>query len=136
MADRLSKKKRSWNMSRIRSKDTKPEHIVRKFLYKKGFRYRLHSKSLPGKPDLSNQSKKTAVFVHGCFWHRHGCKRTTLPKTNTEFWVQKFKNNVERDKKNYKILRSLLWSIYIIWECELTESKMKTIFKDIITQDG
>jgi len=100
MADRLDKEKRSWNMSRIRGKDTKPEIAVRKMLHAAGFRFRLHVKDLPGKPDIVLPKWKTVIFVHGCFWHRHeGCSRCTTPTSNNEYWVKKFEKNVERDSK-------------------------------------
>ena len=92
MADRVSKEQRSWNMSRIRGKNTKPELIVRNFLYNHGFRYRVHNKSIPGCPDISNQKYKIAIFVNGCYWHRHGCEKTTTPKSNTEFWENNFQS--------------------------------------------
>ena len=109
-------------MSRIRSKDTKPEIAVRKFLYANGFRYVLHRKSLPGKPDLSNESKKVAVFVNGCFWHHHGkCKRAKWPKTNQEYWIPKIKKNSRKDSSNKAKLEKMGWSVHIIWECETSE---------------
>ena len=88
--DRVSKEKRSWNMSQIKGSNTKPEIIVRSYLHKLGFRFRLHDKNLPGRPDVVLKKYNTVVFINGCYWHRHGCKRTTTPKTNTEFWVNKF----------------------------------------------
>ena len=119
MADHLTPEKRSWNMSRISSKNTKPEIIVRKYLYSIGFRYILHRSDVPGKPDLTNKSKKIAVFINGCFWHRHGCKHTTTPKTNTKFWKKKFDGNVARDKKNHSQLYHDGWKVIVIWECEV-----------------
>ena len=120
MADHLTKGKRSWNMSRIRSKNTKPEMAVRKHLYAKGFRYRLHVNDIPGKPDLSNKTKKIAVFVNGCFWHQHkNCSRSTIPKTNKKYWIPKLKRNVSRFKENLNDLKSFGWKVFIIWECEL-----------------
>ena len=101
MVDHLSLEKRSWNMSRIRSKNTKPELIVRKVLHNLGIRYRLHTSDLPGKPDLSNKKKKFTVFVNGCFWHQHrGCKRANIPKSNRDYWIPKLKKNVNRFKEN------------------------------------
>ena len=120
MADHLTKGKRSWNMSRIRSKNTKPEMAVRKHLYSKGFRYRLHVNDIPGKPDLSNKTKKIAVFVNGCFWHQHkNCSRSTIPKTNKKYWIPKLNRNVSRFKENINDLKSFGWKVFIIWECEL-----------------
>ena len=121
MTDHLSRKKRSWNMSRIRAKNTKPELSVRKFLYDNGIRYRLHNKNIIGKPDISINKYKVTIFVNGCYWHRHGCKKTTTPKSNTEFWENKFSENVERDKKNYKRLKDQGWSVNIIWECQVND---------------
>ena len=121
MTDHLTRKKRSWNMSRIRAKNTKPELSVRKFLYDNGIRYRLHNKNIIGKPDISINKYKVTIFVNGCYWHRHGCKKTTTPKSNTEFWENKFSENVERDKKNYKRLKDQGWSVNIIWECQVND---------------
>lgn len=109
-------------MSRIRSADTKPELLVRSYLHKNGFRFRLHVKTLPGHPDIVLQKYKTAVEVRGCFWHRHPrCKFTTMPSSNAEFWKEKFKRNVERDKKHAKELKSLGWHLIVVWECETTK---------------
>ena len=136
MTDRISRKKRSWNMSQIKGKNTKPELTVRKYLYHRGFRYRLHNKNLIGKPDISIKKYKIAIFINGCYWHRHGCKMTTTPKTNTDFWKNKFKENVKRDKNNYKTLKELGWHVIIIWECEVNKSehleKMVHALKKII----
>ena len=122
MADSLSKDKRSWNMSRIKGKDTKPELIVRSLLHKMGYRFRLHKKDLPGKPDIVLPKYKTVIFVHGCYWHRHkGCKYTYNPKTRVDFWQKKFKNNILRDKKNKIDLKKAGWKVFIIWECETSD---------------
>lgn len=112
-------------MSLIQSKNTKPEMIVRKYLFNCGLRYRLHDKRLPGKPDLIFPKYKTAVFVNGCFWHRHDCKYATTPKSNTEFWQIKFQKNVDRDKKNYKELNQIGWRVLIVWECELKKDRLE-----------
>ncbi|MBN2285805.1 MAG: DNA mismatch endonuclease Vsr [Tissierellales bacterium] len=118
--DRISKKHRSWNMSRIRSKNTKPEIIVRSILHRNGYRFRLHKKDLPGKPDIVLPKFNTVVFVHGCFWHRHeNCSDATTPKTSTDFWQKKFEDNVKRDKRNIKALQEAGWKVIIIWECEI-----------------
>ena len=120
--DIFSKEKLSWNMSRIRSTNTKPEVLVRSFMHKNGFRFRLHVKTLPGHPDIVLPKYKTAVEVRGCFWHRHpSCKFTTMPSSNTEFWEEKFKRNVERDKKHAKELKTLGWHLIVVWECETTK---------------
>ncbi len=111
--------KRSRNMAAIKSKNTKPELVVRRSLHAMGYRFRLHKRDLPGKPDIVLPKYKIALFVHGCFWHRHeGCKYSTIPKTRTEFWIEKFRNNVERDKLNQAKLISMGWTPLIVWECE------------------
>jgi DNA mismatch endonuclease (patch repair protein) len=123
MTDRLDKAKRSWNMSRIRGKDTKPEIAVRKILHAAGFRYRLHVKDLPGNPDIVLPKWKTAVFVHGCFWHRHdGCKDATIPKTRSEWWDEKLSKNKMRDTLNREALVRAGWRILIVWECSFKQS--------------
>ena len=119
--DHLTPEKRSWNMSRIQSRNSKPELVVRSALHKAGYRFRLHRKDLPGKPDIVLPKYKTVIFVHGCYWHRHkGCKNTTTPKTNTEFWLNKFKENTKRDIRNQKALTELGWKVVIVWECEIS----------------
>lgn len=120
MTDSLSPEKRSWNMSRIKGKDTKPEMTVRSLLHKMGYRFRLHRKDLPGVPDIVLPKYKTAIFIHGCFWHRHnGCKLAYNPKTRIEFWNKKFRDTVKRDRLNIKKLEDLGWNTEIIWECEV-----------------
>ena len=120
MADHLSKEQRSWNMSRIKGRDTGPERKLRSGLHRLGFRFRVHEAKLPGKPDIVLHKYRTVVFVHGCFWHRHdGCKHTTTPKSNQTFWLEKFRNTIERDKRNTGALKSLGWQIIIVWECEI-----------------
>jgi DNA mismatch endonuclease (patch repair protein) len=119
MVDHLTKKKRSWNMSRIRSKNTKPELIVRSLLHQMGYRFSLYRKDLPGKPDIVMPKYKTVVFVHGCFWHRHkGCKRCTTPTSNRKYWLNKLKGNIEKDLIHKKQLRKSGWRVFYIWECE------------------
>lgn len=114
------KKTRSYNMSRIRSSDTKPELIVRRFLFSKGFRYRLHVKGLPGKPDVVLSKYHTVIFVHGCFWHGHqGCRYFVIPKTRTQWWLDKIDRNRELDIKNTKFLHQDSWKVITIFECEL-----------------
>lgn len=129
--DRLTKLRRSWNMSRIRSTDTQPEIILRKYLHKSGFRYRVRYK-LTGKPDLVFPKNKIAIFVHGCFWHQHGCNNSVIPKTNTSFWLKKLINNVARDKFVLKELRRKKWKVKKVWECQL-ETNQKEIFDRIET---
>ena len=120
MTDIISEEQRSWNMSRIKGKDTKPELTVRSLLHKLGYRFRIHRKDLPGKPDIVLPRYKTVVFVHGCYWHRHkGCKYAYTPKSRVSFWIEKFKGNVERDKKHQKQLKELGWTVHVIWECEV-----------------
>ena len=120
MADVLTPKQRSYNMSQIHGKDTKPEELVRKFLFSQGFRYRKNDARLPGKPDIVLPKYKTVIFVNGCFWHKHeGCKYFVWPKNNAVFWKEKITGNVIRDQENYEKLRYLGWRIITIWECEL-----------------
>lgn len=117
--DTVDPERRSQIMARIRSKNTKPEQIVRKIAYGLGYRYRLHCKDVPGKPDLTFKSRKKAIFVHGCFWHVHkGCKRGNTPKSNVKYWEKKLKRNIERDHANLEKLYSEGWNVLIIWECE------------------
>lgn len=105
-------------MSKVKSKNTKPELQVRSWLHKRGFRFRLHRKDLPGVPDIILPKYKTAIFVHGCFWHQHsGCKKATIPKTNHEFWKQKLERNVERDNEHVNQLKQQGWKVFIVWEC-------------------
>ncbi|MGO9380074.1 MAG: very short patch repair endonuclease [Dissulfurispiraceae bacterium] len=120
--DTLSTEKRSWNMSRIRSRNTKPERIVRSILHGLGYRFRLHVKSLPGTPDLVLPKYKTVIFVHGCFWHRHpGCKLAYTPKSRIEFWMKKFECNIASHENAVQQLSSLGWQVMVIWECELSD---------------
>lgn len=120
MVDTLTPTQRSERMSRIRSRDTKPEIALRKALHGLGFRFRLHKTDLPGKPDLVLTKYRCVIFVHGCFWHRHpGCKVATTPKSNTAFWVDKFTRNVDRDKRNTRQLEEGGWHVITVWECEV-----------------
>jgi DNA mismatch endonuclease (patch repair protein) len=122
--DRVSKQHRSWNMSQIRGRDTKPEVAVRSLIHRMGFRFRLHAKDLPGRPDILLPKHKAAVFVHGCFWHRHeSCKFAYQPKSRTTFWTQKFKENIERDRNTHAALSALGWHVIVVWECELQDMK-------------
>lgn len=110
-------------MSKIRSKNTIPELLTRKALWKMGYRYRIHYKELSGSPDIVITKNKTVIFVHGCFWHRHaGCNEASRPKTNSEFWEAKIKANVIRDKKNISAIKKLGWQVIIVWECELSNN--------------
>ncbi len=124
MADKISKERRSENMRRIRSKDMKPEMIVRKLVHGMGHRYRLHRKDLPGKPDLVFGPKKKVIFVHGCFWHQHGdpkCKIVRKPKSNTGYWDAKLERNIQRDAENLHKLREMGWDTLTLWECDIKD---------------
>lgn len=122
MADLISKERRSWNMSRIGSKNTEPERFVRSILHRLGCRFRLHVRSLPGTPDIVLPRWRTVIFVDGCFWHRHGgCKYAYTPKSRLAFWRAKFRENVQRDKRVARALAELGWSTYVVWECETRE---------------
>ncbi|GEM_PF-332875 len=121
--DRISKEHRSWNMSRIRGRDTSPERIVRSVLHRMGYRFRLQRRDLPGRPDIVLPKMRTVVFVHGCFWHRHrGCRFAYKPKTRVGFWSDKFEENVRRDKRVRRRLRNLRWQSLVIWECEVADT--------------
>ena len=135
MADVHNKKTRSYNMSRIRAKNTKPEILVRKYLFSNGFRYRLHCKDLPGKPDLVLPKYNTVIFVHGCFWHGHeGCRYFVIPKTRTEWWVNKINRNKELDKENKLTLKELGWYVITIFECELKNTKFDKTMENMIKE--
>lgn len=128
MSDKLTPEKRSWNMSRIKGKDTKIEVEVRKYLFSKGYRFRKNDKRYPGKPDIVLPKYHVAIFVHGCFWHRHeGCKDATTPKTRTKFWLEKFDKNVKNDRIKQEKLRELGWKVIVIWECEIKKDLIKTM---------
>jgi DNA mismatch endonuclease (patch repair protein) len=131
--DIWDKKKRSEVMSKIRSKNTKPEMALRKALFAKGFRYRINYKKLPGKPDIAFPKYKTAIFVHGCFWHGHeDCKISHIPKSNTEFWEHKISTNKERDKRSVMRILSLGWKVFTVWECEISKNNLPNILDKII----
>lgn len=120
MVDRISKMRRSWNMSRVKNKNTTPEILIRSLLHRMGFRFRLHRKDLPGRPDIVLPKYKTVIFVHGCFWHQHkGCSASKRPSSNVEFWNSKLDNTITRDKANQKTLRDIGWHVITIWECEM-----------------
>ena len=125
MADNHSPEERSYNMSHIRSKDTKPEDAVRKWLFSRGFRYRKNVKSLPGCPDVVLPKYKAVIFVNGCFWHMHDCGRFKWPATNPEYWNEKIHRNVERDRINNAALSDAGWKVITVWECELKKKKMQ-----------
>jgi DNA mismatch endonuclease (patch repair protein) len=119
MGDLLTPERRSWNMSQIRGRDTSPELVVRSMLHRMGFRFSLHRKDLPGKPDIVMRKHGTVIFVHGCFWHLHkGCKQARIPKTRSEWWREKLEGNAARDGLKKKELRRLGWRVLTVWECE------------------
>jgi DNA mismatch endonuclease, patch repair protein len=119
MADVLTTAQRQLNMSRIRGRDTKPEMLIRRGLHARGLRYRLHDRKLPGRPDLVFPKYRTAVFIHGCFWHAHGCALSKLPATRQDFWKQKLEGNAARDNKAIEALQANGWRVLVIWECAL-----------------
>ena len=133
MADVHDKATRSYNMSQIKAKNTKPEILVRKFLHAHGFRYRLHVKNLPGKPDIVLPKYKTAIFIHGCFWHGHkNCKYFVVPKTRTEWWLAKIDSNIANDAKALKALQKAGWKVIVVWTCNLKSQKMFLTLRRLI----
>lgn len=125
MADIFDKKKRSEIMSKISGKNTKPELIIRKALFAEGYRYRLHRKDFPGNPDMVFPSRKKVLFINGCYWHGHNCKKAALPETNKQFWKKKIDGNVKRDKKNLDDLLKMGWKSFVIWQCEIKKSTLE-----------
>jgi DNA mismatch endonuclease (patch repair protein) len=121
--DVFSAAQRSDIMGRVRSKDTRPEMTVRTMLHKAGYRYRLHTDTLPGRPDVVFPGRRKAIFIHGCFWHRHSCPCATLPKSNRDYWEEKQARNSARDRKNLLALKKSGWSVLVIWECEIKNAK-------------
>ena len=135
MADVHDKETRSYNMSRIKGKDTKPEMLVRKFLHANGYRYRLHVKDMPGKPDIVLPKYKTVIFIHGCFWHGHkDCKYFVVPKTRTEWWLNKINTNIANDAKAVKALKKVGWNIINLWECELKPRQLTPSLNALLKQ--
>lgn len=138
--DKFSKEKRSEIMSRVPSNNTKPEEIVRKYLFSRGFRYRKNDSRYPGKPDIVLPKYHTIVFVNGCFWHQHpGCKAAQMPKSNVQYWEKKLKKNVERDRSEQRLLESMGWHVIVVWECEISnkkkrEDRLKTLEEEIRAQ--
>lgn len=134
------KKTRSYNMSRIKGKNTKPEELVRKYLFSQGFRYRKNDRRLPGSPDIVLPKYKTVIFVNGCFWHGHeGCKYFVWPKSNTDFWKNKIETNIARDKKKTNNLEELGWKVIVVWECELKQQIRNNTFtriKQMVESNG
>lgn len=122
-------------MSHIKNKNTKPEILVRRFLFANGFRFRLYRKDLPGKPDIVLPRYKTVIFINGCFWHGHpGCKYATIPETNREFWSNKISGNMERDKVTFSTLEKMGWRIIVVWQCELKPKKKDRTLQNLITE--
>lgn len=135
MTDVHSQEIRSYNMSRIKGKNTKPEIIVRKFLFREGMRFRIHVKNLPGRPDIVLPKYKTVIFVHGCFWHGHeGCKDFVVPKTRTEWWLQKINRNIELDKGNFIKLKNQGWEVFTIFECDLVKNKITNTLTKLLNR--
>jgi DNA mismatch endonuclease (patch repair protein) len=131
--DIWSKQKRSEVMSKIRGKNTKPEMILRSQLFRQGFRFRVHQKDLPGKPDIVLAKYKTVIFVHGCFWHYHkDCREGRIPSTNSKFWREKLLKNVEKDEKHIEVLKETGWKVIVVWECEIEKYLEQTLEKLII----
>ena len=126
-----SPNQRSYNMARIKGKNTKPEVTIRKLLWSNGYRYRLHCKDLPGKPDIVFPRRRQAIFIHGCFWHMHNCRYFKWPDTNADFWRQKIKGNVERDNRKYASLINKGWCYIIVWECETKEKNLESLWSRI-----
>lgn len=139
MADNHSKEVRSMNMSRIRSTNSKPEEIVRKYLFSKGFRYRKNVNKLPGCPDIVLPKYKTVIFVNGCFWHKHDCPRFIWPSSNQDYWIPKIQRNIERDRLNVAELQKKGWHIITVWECELKkknrELRLERLLSEITRED-
>lgn len=131
MADRVSKEVRSRNMAAIKGANTKPEELVRKYLFSKGFRYRKNVRSLPGSPDVVLPKYKTVIFVNGCFWHMHDCKWFKWPKSNSDFWREKITKNIERDARNKEALEKDGWQVLTVWECELKKNFEDTMSKAV-----
>lgn len=133
MTDTVTRQRRSEIMRNVKGKHTKPEIIVRKYLHGLGFRFRIHDKKLPGKPDIKLTKYKTVIFVNGCFWHGHkDCKIYVMPKTNTDFWHSKIERNIERDKKVINNLLELNWNVIVLWECDLKPNKREKILEKLV----
>lgn len=132
--DNHTKQQRSYNMSRIKSKNSKPEAVVRRFLFSKGFRYRKNVKKLPGCPDIVLKKYKTIIFINGCFWHKHDCLEFVLPKSNNEYWLNKVNRNKERDEENINKLKILGWKVITIWECQLNKKIIKDNLNSLVNK--
>lgn len=128
MTDSLTAERRSWNMSRIRSRDTGPERTMRSILHRAGFRFRLHDRSLPGTPDIVMKKHRAVILVHGCYWHRHeGCRNATTPSSRTDFWQEKFDATVTRDERNIEAQKELGWKPIVVWECDLKKRSEQVV---------
>ena len=135
MADRHTPVQRSFNMSKIRSTNTKPEMLLRKRLFAEGFRYRINDRKLPGKPDLVFKKYNTVIFVHGCFWHGHqDCRHFVVPKTRTEFWTEKINGNRERDQRNNALLKKAGWNVITVWECDMKKNTFEDTLVKILNE--
>jgi len=133
MSDRHTPEQRRFNMQQIKGTNTKPEILLRKLLFSKGFRYRINNKNLPGKPDIVLKKYNTVIFVNGCFWHGHeNCRYYVIPKTRTEFWTEKINGNKRRDKKNTDLLLQKGWKVITVWECELKKDKLDQTVEQLI----
>jgi len=133
MVDTVSPKKRSETMRAVKGGDTVPEMYVRRLVYSRGYRYRLHVRGLPGCPDLVFSSRRKVIFVHGCFWHQHRCKRgSRIPGANREYWVAKLGRNVERDRATKRKLKRMGWSVMVIWECETKPARLEELERRIV----
>jgi len=131
MSDIFNTFKRKKIMRSIKSKNTKPELVIRKLLFSKGYRYKIHDKKLPGKPDIVMPKRKVVVNVHGCYWHYHGCSSSNVPKTQTEYWVEKLENNKRRDFQNKRKLKKLGWKVIDVWECTLKKKNLEKTFNKL-----
>lgn len=133
MSDIFSKSRRSEIMANISSANTKPEIMIRKYLFKKGFRYKINYNKLPGNPDIVLPKHNTIIFIHGCFWHSHpNCKKAHLPKSNVDFWDKKISSNRNRDKHNIELLKEMKWNIIVIWECEIKKRNIELLMSQVI----
>lgn len=133
MPDTMTKEQRHYCMSRIRGKDTRPEMVVRRYLHARGFRYSLHSRKLPGCPDIVLRRYHTVIFINGCFWHGHpGCEKFRMPSTNVEFWQEKIRRNKERDALEVAALEALGWTVIVVWECELSRQVMEETLRNLV----
>lgn len=135
MPDNRTKEQRSYNMSRIRSENTKPEIVVRRFLYAHGIRFRIHVKAIPGKPDIVIRKFRSLIFVNGCFWHGHeSCKFAKMPASNSFFWLTKLSSNKRRDFQNISFLKREGWNVFVVWECELNSDRMEEVLMNLLAE--